>query len=219
MSPFSSERKWSGADFGPHGTWVIGAPDILTADIAVRELAHRSAATGHRTLPVARTTSLDERARPGDLPIALVTFSEPVKPDAMSTMQFLLGQGLTVKVLSGDHPATVTAVAAQVGLSTTSVLDATGRGVDERFLDDAVAADVVGRVNPQQKSAIVTRLQGDGHTVAMTGDGVNDLLALKDADVGSPWGREARRADRWQSWCSLVTISPRCHMFSVKGGA
>ena len=182
---FSSGRRWSGADFGVHGSWVLGAPDALTSEEGLLERAEAMAATGARTLVVARVDSLEGRSSID--PHALVTLEEPVKAGAAATMRYLIDQGVTIKVVSGDHPSTVAAVARAVGLRADEVADASCCETDEQ-LAFASSADVVGRAGPAQKAEIVRRLQQAGHVVAMTGDGVNDLLALKQADVAVAMG-------------------------------
>jgi len=194
--PFSSARKWSAADFGPDGVWVLGAPDVLltgqTGPVAehVRVRVEVAAAAGRRVVLLATTTGpLSGEALPPALqPVALVRLTEQVRPDARETLGFFRRQGVTVKVISGDHPTTVGTIAAAVGVPGAE------RPVDARQLADAELAELVeeqavfGRVTPRQKRAMVASLQARGHTVAMTGDGVNDVLALKDADIGVAMG-------------------------------
>jgi len=194
---FSSARKWSAASFAGHGSWVMGAPEMVMDDAAspARVQADELAAGGRRVLVVAHTDApLDGEERPpGLVPVALMMFAEKIRPDAPETLQFFHEQGVTLKVISGDNPRTVAAVAARVGLP-----DA-GEGYDARQLPDDQAAlaevleqhAVFGRVTPQQKRAMVGALQSKGHVVAMTGDGVNDALALKDADIGVAMGSGA----------------------------
>jgi cation-transporting ATPase E len=188
--PFSSARKWSGADFGPHGTWLLGAPDILLAPGAEGyDQAAELSATGARVLALCRTSSL---SAPEDCaPVALITLEQRVRPDAEETLRYFAAQGVTVKVISGDSPAAVSAIA--TGLN----IPGGDRAIDARTLPDddpdrlAELLDshtVFGRVTPQQKRRFVGALQARGHTVAMTGDGVNDVLALKDADLGIAMG-------------------------------
>jgi cation-transporting ATPase E len=192
--PFSSARKWSGADFGPHGVWLLGAPDVLldaTAD--GYERAAELASTGTRVLALCRTDSLDGLASADGTAeaVALVTLKQRIRPDAHETLRYFAKQGVTVKVISGDNPDAVAAIA--TGLE----IPDGHRAIDARTLpadDPAKLAEllethtVFGRVTPQQKRAFVGALQSRGHTVAMTGDGVNDVLALKDADLGIAMG-------------------------------
>ncbi len=197
---FSSARKYSGTDFDGHGTWLLGAPEVLLmhARSSDREYAQArmtaAVQAGHRVLLLARAARLPE----GDLldaggvqPAALVVLTDELRPDAAQTLKFLTSEGVRVKVISGDHPQTVGAIAAALGL------EAGGRPVDARDLPPEDSAelrravgesDIFGRVTPHQKRAMVKALQATGHTVAMTGDGVNDVLALKDADLGIAMG-------------------------------
>ena len=195
--PFSSARKWSAATFGDHGTWVLGAPENVWAgrDGDVSAKAERFASTGQRVLLLARTdTPLDGETLPAILDaVALVLFEEQVRPDAAEALAYFTQQGVELKVISGDSPHTVGAVAARVGMphadrpfdarELPEDLDALGGTLEER--------SVFGRVTPHQKQDMVRALQGRGHTVAMTGDGVNDALALKLADIGVAMGSGA----------------------------
>jgi cation-transporting ATPase E len=195
--PFSSARKWSAASFNGQGSWVMGAPEMVFTDNSspVRARADELAASGRRTLVLAHSdASLTDEALPADLaPVALVMFAEKVRPDAAETLAYFAAQGVQLRVISGDNPRTVAAVAARVGL------DDAGDGFDARELpdDQDEMAEVLeqhrvfGRVTPQQKRAMVGALQSKGHVVAMTGDGVNDALALKDADIGVAMGSGA----------------------------
>jgi cation-transporting ATPase E len=195
--PFSSARKWSAASFGHYGTWVLGAPEmvLLVGDEPTLKRAEEFAATGQRVLVLAHS---DGRLEGDTLPLdvhaaAFVLFAEQVRDDAASTLAYFAKQGVATKVISGDHPLTVGAIATRVGLA-----DA-GRPVDARDLPEDTDAlgrileerSVFGRVTPRQKQAMVTALQAKGHTVAMTGDGVNDALALKLADIGIAMGSGA----------------------------
>jgi cation-transporting ATPase E len=195
--PFSSARKWSAANFGTNGTWVLGAPEmVLGTDQAVElDRAADLAATGQRVLVLARSDAqLDgDRLPPGLHAVGFVLFAEQVRPDAAETIAYFAQQGVAMKVISGDSPRTVGTVAARVGVPHAE------QPVDARELpDDADAIGAVleersvfGRVTPRQKQAMVKALQARGHTVAMTGDGVNDALALKLADIGIAMGSGA----------------------------
>ncbi len=193
-SPFTSARKWSGATFDPAGTWLIGAPEILlaqcestVANVAATRLAHL-AEDARRVLLVARSRhDLAPETVPDDVtPVALVVLAEELRADAGTTMRYFADQHVEVKIISGDNPVTVSAVARELGVA------GADRFVDMRSVDltaadadEMVAATTVfGRVLPQQKRQLVEILQRLGHTVAMTGDGVNDIPALKKADIG-----------------------------------
>jgi cation-transporting ATPase E len=201
--PFSSARKWSAVSFDGKGTWVLGAPEnVLADDFAgdVKDNVDREADNGRRVLVLARTDhALDAEGRPdGLVAVALVLLVDRIRPDAPDTLNYFAEQGVTLKVISGDNPRTVAAVAGRAGLANASALvDARQLPDDPEAMADIVVNDTVfGRVTPHQKRAMVHALQSRGHTVAMTGDGVNDVLALKDADCGIAMasGSEATRA-------------------------
>lgn len=193
VSPFSSARKWSGATFAGRGSWVLGAPDVLieTTSAAVAE-AERLGAEGLRVLLLGRVDHpLDGPDAPGRVdPAALVVLDQKIRPDAQETLDYFARQQVRIKVLSGDNARAVGAVAGALGL------DGANRAVDARTLpeepqhlaDAMEQTTVFGRVTPNQKRSMVHALQARGHTVAMTGDGVNDVLALKDADIGVAMG-------------------------------
>jgi cation-transporting P-type ATPase E len=189
---FSSARKWSGASFVGHGSWVLGAPDVLLAEgDPLRGRVEDLASTGMRVLLLACSEAPLEDQRPVPLePVALVCLEERIRPEALDTLRFFAEQGVAVKVISGDHPTTVGAVASRVGLpGGADPVDA--RGLPDDLDELGLALDrssVFGRVQPHQKRSMVRALQRRGHVVAMTGDGVNDVLALKDADMGVAMG-------------------------------
>jgi cation-transporting ATPase E len=194
--PFSSARKWSAASFGEHGAWFLGAPDILLDQAddpdAIRTTVEAQATEGRRVLLLAAAPSgLDEETLPSRLdPAALVMLEERIRPDALQTIEYFTEQGVSVKVISGDHPATVGAVAGRVGVpGADNPVDARTLPEDEDQLAEILEEhSVFGRVTPHQKRAMVGALHSRKHTVAMTGDGVNDVLALKDADIGVAMG-------------------------------
>jgi len=192
--PFSSARKWSAASFVARGSWVIGAPEMVFPDAAhpVRERAGDLAATGRRVLLLATSNAplAGEDLPAGLEPAALVLFDEKVRPDAAETFAYFVEQGVNLRVISGDNPRTVGAVAARVGIPDADrVFDARELPDDVDALAEVLESHAVfGRVTPQQKRDMVRALQSRGHVVAMTGDGVNDALALKDADIGIAMG-------------------------------
>jgi cation-transporting P-type ATPase E len=195
--PFSSARKWSAASFDGPGSWVLGAPEIVLPASDSRHLdrAAQLAAAGERVLALAHTDEpLTGNALPPDLrAVALVVLSEQVRPDAADTIGYFAAQGVAVKVISGDSPVTVGAVAARVGIPAADApMDARELPDDPDEFGKLVAERAVfGRVTPHQKQAMVRALQARGHVVAMTGDGVNDVLALKLADIGIAMGSGA----------------------------
>ncbi|MCB0916364.1 MAG: HAD-IC family P-type ATPase [Actinobacteria bacterium] len=198
--PFSSARKWSAAQFADHGCWVMGAPEILltaapAAAPGVAAEAERLAAGGARVLLLAQAESLPgaDESLPVLRPVALVSIDQRLRPDAAETVAYFLDQGVQVKVISGDNPVTVGAIAAQAGIPLADdPFDARELPTDTDAMAEVLESHgVFGRVTPAQKRAMVSALQSRGHTVAMTGDGVNDVLALKDSDLGIAMGSGA----------------------------
>jgi cation-transporting ATPase E len=192
--PFSSARKWSGAEFGAKGSWVLGAPDVLLgkAEHDYLDRAREHAEAGRRVVLLARTdATLDGEQRPEPLaPAAFVVLTDRVRETASKTLAFFDRQDVVVKVISGDHPDTVAAVARRVGLEgANDPFDAQKLPTERDALAEVLDThSIFGRVTPQQKRSMVEALRSRGHVVAMTGDGVNDVLALKDADIGLAMG-------------------------------
>ncbi|MGA9597454.1 MAG: HAD-IC family P-type ATPase [Acidimicrobiia bacterium] len=187
--PFSSDRKWSAASFAGEGTWVLGAPEIvLSSNARVNDHAEQLAEQGNRVVLLAWTDyPLSGDRLPRQLkPAALVTLGDKIRSDAAATLRYFAAQGVQAKVISGDHPETVAAIAREVGVpGSAEAVDARNLPRDpEGFADAIEQGTVFGRVTPHQKRVMVQALQSRGHVVAMTGDGINDVLALKDADVG-----------------------------------
>ncbi|MFJ7043885.1 HAD-IC family P-type ATPase [Streptomyces sp. NPDC101112] len=201
--PFSSARKYSGARLsegdGQSSAWLLGAPDVLLPDDdpALTE-TERLNEQGLRVLLLVRVTrELDDPEVARDArPTALVVLEQRLRPDAADTLRYFDEQNVRAKVVSGDNAVSVGAVAGKLGL-TGEVVDARRLPAGRDEMGEALdAGTVFGRVTPQQKRDMVGALQSRGHTVAMTGDGVNDVLALKDADIGVSMGSgsEATRA-------------------------
>lgn len=183
VEPFDSTRKWSGIDLGDHGCWVLGAPDVLTSDREVLGMVAENSDAGLRVLLLGTVPDFEHVTALE--PKALVALQQKVRADAPDTLEFFAREKVAVKVISGDNATSVGAVANQVGLS--------GTPVDARQMQpaDILTGSVFGRVKPEQKRQMVRTLQDAGHCVAMTGDGVNDVLALKAADIGVAMGSGA----------------------------
>ncbi|MFE1480282.1 HAD-IC family P-type ATPase [Streptomyces fimicarius] len=203
--PFSSARKYSGAAFteadGTASAWLLGAPDVLLpeGDPTLTEIEHLNE-QGLRVLLLARAQGElnASGAAAGAAPTALVVLEQRLRPDAGDTLAYFADQNVATKVISGDNAVSVGAVAGKLGLAgAENTLDARRLPADPDAMATAMEQNAVfGRVTPQQKRDMVAALQSRGHTVAMTGDGVNDVLALKDADIGVSMGSgsEATRA-------------------------
>jgi cation-transporting ATPase E len=190
-APFKSATKWSGASYGEHGNWVIGAPDVLLAPGSpAAEQAEQIGANGLRVLLLGSCdVPVDHADAPGRVtPAALVVLEQRVRPDARDTLDYFASQRVSIKVISGDNAVSVGAVAGSLGLEG-ETMDARELPEEpDRLADTLESYTTFGRVRPDQKRAMVHALQSRGHTVAMTGDGVNDVLALKDADIGVAMG-------------------------------
>jgi cation-transporting ATPase E len=195
--PFSSARKWSAASFAGYGTWVLGAPELVLPgeQHALLSRAAELATGGHRVLVLAQAEGplRGESLPPGLRAEAFIVLTERLRPDAAETLGYFAAQGVALKVISGDSPNTVAAVATHAGLpGAATPVDARDLPEDPDALGEALEEHAVfGRVTPHQKQAMVKALQARGHTVAMTGDGVNDVLALKLADLGIAMGSGA----------------------------
>lgn len=185
--PFSSDRKYSGAAFKDMGTYLMGAVQFLfpEGNSELAEYCSGFAKEGLRVLVVAHSENVNEGTEiPAGLePIGLLLLTDVIRAEAPDTLAYFESQGVDLKVISGDDPVTVSAIARRAGLKNAEqYVDATTITTQEQ-MDEAVATySVFGRVTPQQKQAMVKSLQAQKHTVAMTGDGVNDVLALKEAD-------------------------------------
>ncbi|MGC3992523.1 MAG: HAD-IC family P-type ATPase [Propionicimonas sp.] len=195
MAPFTSAKKWSGMSFEGHGNWVLGAPDVLAppgSEVAQR--AEQAGSTGRRVLLLGESDRpVDAPDAPGTVtPAALVILEQKVRPEARDTLAYFADQDVAVKVISGDNAVSVGAVTGSLGVDAGEVVDArTLPEAPELFADKVEQAGVFGRVTPQQKREMVAALQSRGHNVAMTGDGVNDVLAIKDSDLGVAMGSGA----------------------------
>ena len=186
VSPFSSQFKYSGAAF-EDGSYVLGAPEfVLREDYDnYREQIEQYSSEGYRVLVFGIYDGvIDGKALTGKVtPIGLVFLSNPIRKEAPETFKYFENQGVEIKVISGDNPVTVSQVALQAGIANAdNYIDASTLTTDEAIEDAVLRYTVFGRVTPDQKRKFVRALKKAGRTVAMTGDGVNDVLALKDAD-------------------------------------
>ncbi len=187
--PFSSARKYKAASFESHGDYVIGAPEYLApGNTIVLNLVADFSRKGYRVLLLGRSSGISaENDSVGVVtPVAAVVISDIIKEDARKTFKYFAKEGVEVKVLSGDNPVTVSTVAVKAGVKGgDKYVDATTLPTDPILLAQEIAKyNVFGRVKPEQKQAFVKAWQANGKTVAMVGDGVNDVLAIKDADCG-----------------------------------
>lgn len=198
--PFSSARKWSGASFSDMGTFVMGAAEFILKEgaEALRPQIESYSQTGQRVLLLAHSPQpFREKELPEELsPLALVVLSDKIRPEAPRTLRYFADQGVDLKVISGDNAVTVANIAQKAGLENAGrYIDASTLHTEEELAKAASCYSVFGRVTPQQKLSLVKALKAQGHTVAMTGDGVNDVLALKEADcsVAMASGSDAAR--------------------------
>lgn len=198
--PFSSARKWSAARFDGLGTVVLGAPSfVLGNDYAqISNICAEYSAKGLRVLVLAHSPlPLGDGELPKNISAkALVVLSDKIRPSARDTLEYFKRQGVTLKVISGDDPVTVSSVAKRAGLDGGENYIDMGKVSDNDIADIAEKYTVFGRVTPEQKLKLVKALRSAGHKVAMTGDGVNDVLALKKADcsVAMQSGSDAARS-------------------------
>ncbi len=188
--PFTSETKYSAMHFEEKGTFLVGAPEILLPQglNELKETIQAYVSQGCRVLLAAKlegTIADDVRLNGQVIPLALLVLANPIRKQAPATFAYFAKQGVSIKVISGDNPLTVSSVARQAQIEGAERwVDATTLHTNEELYNAAGRYTVFGRVTPQQKRTLIQALKQQGHTVGMTGDGVNDVLALKDADVG-----------------------------------
>lgn len=199
--PFSSARKFSAVTLEKYGTFFLGAPEFILKkeyDL-VKASVDKYARKGYRVLLIAHNkcslTSVDDIAKLKPDPLALVLIEDTIRADAIETIEYFKNSGVDVKVISGDNPLTVSMVAKRAGIEKSEKYISLDRVSDDKLYEIADQYTVFGRVSPNQKKILVEALKSKGNTVAMTGDGVNDILALKEADcsIAMASGSEAAR--------------------------
>lgn len=197
--PFSSSRKWNAVEFEKYGTFVLGAPEFVLKDkyhVIARDV-EKSAASGMRVLLLAHTTgTINETSIDGELsPAALVLIEDTIREDAIETIKYFRESGVNVKVISGDNAITVSKVSERAGIENADKYISLDGLTDKEVVRSAAKYTVFGRVSPGQKKLLVKTLKSLGSTVAMTGDGVNDILALRESDcsIALASGSEAAR--------------------------
>ncbi len=195
---FSSVRKWSGASFGGEGSYALGAGEFILRERfeEIRPQVEKYARQGRRVLLLAKADSLSDSGVSGAVPLALVLLSDKIRKSARKTLEYFTAQGVTLKVISGDNPATVSRIAERAGLKNAGLcVDASTLKTSAELQAAAERYTVFGRVTPKQKLELVKALKAKRHTVAMTGDGVNDVPALKESDcsIAMASGSDAAR--------------------------
>ena len=207
--PFTSAAKWSGGVFADHGAYIAGAPEFILGNriVELREQVDGFANQGYRVL---LTAGYDGEPVPGKLeekkitPLALILLSSPVREKAKETFDYFEAQGVSVRVISGDNAQTASQVALRAGIQgAEKYIDASTLYSAEEIAEATRNYQVFGRVTPNQKKKLIQSLQAQGHTVAMTGDGVNDLLAMKQADCSVAMASGAQAASQVASMVLL----------------
>ena len=200
--PFTSETKWLGGVFEERGAFLAGAPEFIMGSRydELRETAESWSSTGYRVLLVA---GYDGEPVPSTLlpdkitPLAFVLLTNRIRPEAPETFAYFASQGVSIKVISGDNPTTVCEVARRAGIKNADkYIDAATLESEADFLDAVERYTVFGRVTPDKKRSLIRALKKQKHTVAMTGDGVNDVLAMKEADCGIAMASGAQAASQ-----------------------
>lgn len=197
--PFSSARKWSGASFDENGSYIFGATEFILKDSSpYQEIIKEHSEKGQRVLMLAHSPhQIQDKELPAEIhPMAFLFISDKIRAEAPDTLAYFAEQGVDIKIISGDNAITVANIAKKAGLKTAEqYVDATTLQTPEEIKEAAQKYSVFGRVTPQQKLDLVKALKEQGHTVAMTGDGVNDVLALKESDcsIAMASGSDAAR--------------------------
>lgn len=197
--PFSSARKFSAVEFDRYGTFLLGAPEFVLVKkySLVASDVNKAAAGGYRVILLAHSDGeiVDDHVSGDISPIALILIEDTIRPDAIETINYFKNSGVEVKVISGDNPLTVSKISERAGIDNADKYISLDGLTDKEVIRSAAKYTVFGRVSPAQKKLLVMTLKELGKTVAMTGDGVNDILALKEADcsIALASGSEAAR--------------------------
>lgn len=190
--PFSSESKSQAIEIKGQGTYVLGAFDLIVNNIetSIKLEIESALKAGYRILALAHTPSsiLDNQVPKDGQIIALIFIKDKAKPDAKKILSYFKEQGIKVKIISGDHPDTVTGIARDVGIEGKAISSKELPDTKDALRDIVEETSIFGRITPDQKRDLVQALQDNGHTVAMVGDGINDILALKKSDCGITFG-------------------------------
>ncbi len=192
--PFSSAYKYTAVSFG-NEAYMLGAPEFVLGDAFPAELAKAAeySADGTRVLALC-AAKFDEKLYRAEKPLGFILIEDEIRPAAAETFEYFRKNDVEIKVISGDNPAAVSAIAKKAGVPGAENFVDASRLSDEELVAAADKTVVFGRVNPEQKRVLVKALQAAGHTVGMTGDGVNDVLALKDADCSVAMASGAQAA-------------------------
>ena len=186
VMPFSSQRKLSAVTFEGAGTYMLGAPEFVLKDMGVRieKIVSENAANGYRVLVLAHSPAeiSGEKLPAVRRPVCLIVIEDHIRDDAVQTIKWFKENNVSVKVISGDNPITVSEVARRVGVEIAELYISLEGLSNQEVIEAANKYTVFGRVTPEQKCLLVKALKAKGHTVAMTGDGVNDILAMREAD-------------------------------------
>ena len=199
--PFTSQTKWSASVFRDRGSFIVGAPEFVMGKRygEIRQSAESWGGKGYRVLLISRYHGEIAKQLNVDAlePLALVLLTNRIRPEAPKTFEYFAQQGVTIKVISGDNPVTVSEVAKRAGIADAEdYIDATTLENEEDFLYAVDHYTVFGRVTPDKKKKLIRALKKKKHTVAMTGDGVNDVLAMKEADCGIAMASGAQAASQ-----------------------
>lgn len=183
-TPFSSERKWSSVTFEEIGTVILGAPEKLITESELPDGIKSAQTAGVRVLCLGFSEEIPDGELPEKINVcAVIEMEDPIRENANETLEFFRNEGVAVKIISGDHPLTVSGIAKRAGFKNhDSYVDLSKLKTDEELAGAALKYDIFGRADPYRKKEIVKALQTEGHIVAMAGDGINDVLALREAD-------------------------------------